>query len=56
MIGHESGFRTETAIIQPELQLMCANDAGNVVGHVDLLLQVVSQLAGGELKPIGVSA
>ena len=45
LIGHKSGFRAQTAIIQPELQLVCANDTGNVVSHVDLLLQVVSQLA-----------
>ena len=50
LIGYESGFRTETAIIQPELHLVCANDAGNVVRHVDLLLQVVSQLAGEEFE------
>ena len=50
LIGYKSGFRAETAIIKPKLQLVCANDAGNVVRHVDLLLQVVSQLAGKESK------
>ena len=48
LIGYKSGFRIETAIIQPELQLVCANDAGKVVSHIDLLLQVVSQLARQE--------
>jgi hypothetical protein len=33
---------------------VCANDAGNVVRHVDLLLQVVSQLPGEEFKSIGI--
>ena len=43
--GTSPGFRIETAKIKPKLELVCANDAGNVVSHVDLLLQVVSQLA-----------
>jgi len=54
LISYESGFWTETAIINPELKLVCANDPGNVVSHVDLLLQVVSQLAGEESKSKGI--
>ena len=50
LIGHKYGFGIEAAIIQPELQLVCANDAGNAVCHIDLLLQVVSQLAGKEYE------
>ena len=28
LIGYKSSFRTEAAIVQPELQLVCANGCG----------------------------
>jgi hypothetical protein len=40
--------------IQPELQLVRADNTGDVVGHVELLLQVVTQLAGDEFKSRGI--
>ena len=37
LVGYRSGFRIETPIINPKLELVCANDIGNVVYQVDLL-------------------
>jgi hypothetical protein len=38
LVGYGSGFRIETSIIKPKLGLVRANDVGNVVRQVDLLL------------------
>ena len=42
-IGYETRFRAEATVIKPELRLVGANNAGNVVGDVDLTLQVVAR-------------
>ena len=54
LIGHKSALRAETAIIQPELQLVCANDMGNVVRHVDLCCKLSPNLPARNSKSIGI--
>lgn len=36
---------TEAAVVNPKLELVAADAVGNVVSNVDLLLQVVSEVA-----------